>query len=205
MGAFIDLTDKIFGRLKVLNREGVDKDKRPMWNCICECGKNTIVKGNLLRRGETKSCGCLLLEKNRERANLRRRKVPDTLVEIYNNIKQRCYNPNNKMYYRYGGRGIIMCEEWLNSYEKFYNDVISNYNCNYQLDRRDNNGNYCPENCRWVSKEVNMQNSSATKLSEEQVLLIRNSTKKTKELQKEFDMSRSAIKDIRAKRSWINI
>lgn len=205
MSSFIDLTNQIFGRLTVLNREGSDKTNRPLWKCLCNCGNYSIVKGKLLRNGETKSCGCLLLEKNRERANLRRRKVPDTLVEIYNNIKQRCYNPNNKMYYRYGGRGIIMCEEWLNSYEKFYNDVISNYNCNYQLDRRDNNGNYCPENCRWVTKEVNMQNSSATKLSEEQVLLIRNSTKKTKELQKEFNMSRSAIKDIRAKRSWINI
>jgi hypothetical protein len=205
MGGFIDLTNQIFGRLTVLKRNGSDKDNRPLWECLCNCGNLAIIKGKLLRNGETKSCGCLLLEKNRERANSRKRKVSSILVTVYSNMKSRCYNPNNKMYYRYGGRGITICEEWLNSYENFYNDMINEYNCNYELDRIDNDGNYCKENCRWVSKEINIQNSSATKLSEKQVLEIRNSTKKTKELQKEFNMSKSTIKDIRAKRTWTNI
>lgn len=205
MGAFIDLTGKIFGRLTVLNREGSDKDNRPLWKCLCECGEITIKKGNLLRRGETKSCRCFLIEKNKERAISNKRKVPNTLLSVYTNMKRRCYNSKDISYPRYGGRGITVCERWLNSYENFYNDMINGYNCIYQIDRIDNNGNYCKENCRWVTQEQNIQNSTSAKVNENIVKAIRNSNKKTKELQKEFNLSRSAVKSIRYNRSWKNI
>ena len=79
-------------------------------------------------------------------------------------MKQRCYNPNRLKYSRYGGRGIKICDEWLNSFDSFYNWAINNgYSSELQIDRIDNDGDYCPENCRWVTLWENTLNRRQSK------------------------------------------
>lgn len=86
------------------------------------------------------------------------------LKSIYSTMKQRCYNPNRLKYPRYGGRGIKICDEWLNSFDSFYNWAINNgYSSELQIDRIDNDGDYCPENCRWVTLWENTLNRRQSK------------------------------------------
>lgn len=83
------------------------------------------------------------------------------LYKCYHAMKNRCSNPNNESYYRYGGRGISVCAEWLNGFDEFYSWALANgYSDNLTIDRIDNDGNYCPENCRWISIKQQMTNTS---------------------------------------------
>jgi len=159
----IDLTNRQFGKLTVINR-GEDyitpKGKKyPTWNCICEC-KNTInvLSSNLLNN-TTNSCGCIKEEGN----NTKHNKCYTKLYKIYKNIEQRCYNSNSKGFQYYGKRNIKMCEEWLNSFESFYNWAINNgYKQGLTIDRIEVNGNYEPSNCRWVTMKVQNYNRRTT-------------------------------------------
>ncbi len=94
-------------------------------------------------------------------------KIPE--YGIWSGMKTRCYNPNVKKFNRYGGRGIIICDRWLNSFPDFYEDMGKRPTPKHQIDRIDNNGNYEPLNCRWILPADNARNSSPTKLTKEQV------------------------------------
>lgn len=157
---FIDLTGQRFGRLTVLSREP-DSNNMTIWKCICDCGNETTVFGNNLRRGYTQSCGCLQQERiEAARENKRTHGCePKRLYNIWVGMKMRCFDPNVESYKHYGGRGITVCDEWVHNYEAFRDWALDNgYDSNLSIDRVDVDGNYCPENCRWSTAKEQASN-----------------------------------------------
>ncbi len=161
-----DLTGMKFGRLTVLEKSepfrGRDgKVQCAGWMCRCDCGKEVRIRANSLLMGHTKSCGCL----NREKpSNHITHHMSNTKIYmVWKGIKARCLNPDNERYKYYGGRGITVCKEWLEDFMNFYNWAMANgYSENLTIERKDVNGNYCPENCYWISFERQAFNKTNT-------------------------------------------
>jgi len=151
-----DLTGQRFGRLIALKDSGERCCRNIIWICKCSCGNVTKVKGTQLTVGKTKSCGCLLKEvaaiKGRKR--FKHGEGGDSrLYRIWATMKKRCYNSKFHAYHRYGGRGINVCIEWKNDFIKFRDwALINGYQNNLTIDRIDNDGNYEPNNCQWLTR-----------------------------------------------------
>ena len=151
-----DLTGMVYGRLTVLRRAEPTKDGRSRWLCRCECGTEKAIRTTKLTSGSTVSCGC-----HRQENKIKHGQHGTRLYSIWSNMKQRCGNPNNTAFARYGGRGIKVCQEWASDFKNFYDWAIANgYQENLQIDRIDNDGDYTPENCRWTTAAVNLNHTS---------------------------------------------
>lgn len=153
----IDLSGQHFGRLTVLHRDGFSYKNGAKWICECSCGKITSVYSVHLRKGMTKSCGCLGKE-NRIKNRTSHGMTNTRIFHIWQHIHAKCENPNNDKYHYYGNRGICVCSEWK-KFEPFYKWAIENgYNDSLTIDRINVNGNYEPNNCRWVDMIVQSNN-----------------------------------------------
>lgn len=156
-----NLTNKRFGRLTALKRTEKRKNGYIVWRCICACGKITTVTVGNLKSGNTKSCGCLrqdVIKKIKYKHGDCCGDLMTRLYKIWDSMKTRCYSPTNKDYKNYGARGIIVCPEWKNNYSAFkFWAILNGYLNNLTIDKIDNDGNYEPSNCQWLTRSENLK------------------------------------------------
>lgn len=165
-----DLTGKKFGRLTVLHFIPQDqrRSRQYCWWCRCDCGKEVPACANKLKSGTQKSCGCLKEEVKTTIGNLNKKYKYSNkrLYSVYKSMIQRCTDQHSKSYHNYGGRGIVVCEEWLakDGYDVFAEWALSNgYDINAEhgrctLERKDVNGMYSPDNCCWITNQEQQNN-----------------------------------------------
>lgn len=149
-----DLTGECFGRLVVIKQAG-KCSKENLWECFCSCGNTTYVTVGKLTSGKTRSCGCFRRDEMQKRS-VTHHLSKTRLYRIWGLIKTRTTNPKVPNYRFYGGKGIKVCAEWRDDFLAFYNWAIENgYKDNLTIDRIDSDGDYCPQNCRWITQSEN--------------------------------------------------
>lgn len=162
----VDITGQRFGRLTAIKRMESIKTKggkfRGRWLCKCDCGNKKIILLDDLRGGHTNSCGCLG-DENRRNVNRIHGMTGTRIYSEWLSMKARCYNKDLDCYGRYGGRGIKVCSEWKDNFQAFYDWAMENgYKDNLTIERKDVNGDYCPENCEWITMKEQAKNRRTT-------------------------------------------
>jgi hypothetical protein len=157
MSAYIDITGKVYNGIEVISAMS-----RTHYNCKCHCGNAFITKGANLKSGNTRSCGCgkaTACKQNFFKHGLSKH----PLRSIWSNMKARCHNNKNNCYNNYGGRGIHVCSDWLNNSKCFIEWALSNgWRFGLEIDRKNNNDGYSPDNCHFVSHIENSYNRRVT-------------------------------------------
>ena len=160
----IDMTGRVIGLLTVIEECGRDARGKVLWRCRCECGNEVTVRGDSLRSAHTTSCGCYRQESKVE-ANTTHGMSKTRLYRVWSSMLTRVgvyKGASEEVKHNYQGRGITVCDEWL-VFENFKDWALSHgYSDDLEIDRRDNDKGYCPENCQWVTPKENMNNRRNT-------------------------------------------
>lgn len=158
-----DLTkEPPFGRLTVIERGPNNKHGHVQWLCECICGTRKLIPANHLTSGNSQSCGCLQRELSIQRFTTHGRRHTAEYT-IWHHMKRRCLDPKNKAYARYGGRGITICERWL-EFAYFYEDMGPRPSAKHSIERRNNNLGYSPNNCYWATPTEQGRNKRNNRL-----------------------------------------
>lgn len=160
----LDLLGQKFGRLKVIEKMP-SKDSRSMWRCICDCGNEKVVSGRNLKKGLTRSCGCLQREIFAKNTNNppTHKSTGTRLHNEWRAMKARCYIKSCSNYEHYGANGIRVCSEWKNDFDAFKKWALANgYKDELTIDRIDVEKDYSPDNCRWITHQQNCWNRDLT-------------------------------------------
>ncbi|MCK5612299.1 hypothetical protein KAR91_61070 [Candidatus Pacearchaeota archaeon] len=152
-----DISGQRFGKLVAVSLSHMDNQGRAVWNAICDCGKEVQKKSWALVSGNTRSCGCLI-----RKGPITHGKSHSKAYRSWNTMRQRCSNKNNHKYGSYGGRGITVCERW-SKFENFLEDMGEKPD-GMSIDRRNNDGDYAPENCRWATPIEQARNKRNNRL-----------------------------------------
>ena len=163
MARLIDLTNKTFGRLKVLNRENNSISGQVIWKCKCICNKIINVQGGNLKSKQTTSCGCYRDEVTSKRSTSHGMTKSSEFIS-WSAMLSRCINQNDPAYNRYGGRGIVVCDRWKDSFENFYEDMGPKPSDKHSIDRISVDGNYEPNNCKWSNSKDQARNRRSNKI-----------------------------------------
>ena len=147
--SFIDLTGRRFGRLVVTHRCPERRGVAIVWACKCDCGSAVDVIGASLRNGNTRSCGCLLRDWCSESKSTHGLSQ-SAEYRIWGLMKDRCLNEKARQYADYGGRGITICDAWIDDFEAFMRDMGPRPSVRHSVERMNNDGGYGPDNCRWA-------------------------------------------------------
>jgi len=174
MSALIDLAGQRFTRLVVLDHAGIKQPRGrcAKWRCLCDCGKEKTVASDHLKKGLIRSCGCIKVElivSTFTKHGLAGSPEYSAWLSLIN----RCTNPNHKSFAGYGGRGISVCDSWMNSVEAFLKDMGRRPSPQHSIDRKNNDGNYEPGNCRWAIQSEQNRNKRCTRLNVDIVRKIR--------------------------------
>lgn len=164
MSKLVDMTGLRFGRLTVISRTENNRQGKAQWLCSCDCGKEIVrAAADLKKNGDRQSCGCMrgawIAEKQRTHGMSQH-----PAYSVWHSMKQRCTEPTHHAWKNYGCRGIKVCERWLNSFENFWADMGPSYARGLELDRKDNDQGYSPENCRWIPRKSNMRNRRSSRV-----------------------------------------
>ncbi len=159
-----DLMGKAFGKLVVVSKVKMP-DNKTRWLCKCECGKEKIIRTASLLMGDTKSCGCLRDYVTKHK-NLSHGLSGTKEYIIWGGIVARCYDEKNQAYPSYGGRGILMSDEWRNSFQAFFNDMGKRPSIKHSIERIENDKGYFNGNCKWATKKEQARNRRTSKIVE---------------------------------------
>lgn len=192
----LDLTGLVYGKLTVLYYSHSNKDGRTVWHCKCNCGNEKDVSSKDLKRGTIRSCGCLRIETSRKRMTTHG-STDTRLYNIWTSMKARCETSKEEKFIKnYQNKGIIICDEW-HDFSIFQKWALENgYADKLSIDRKDNNGNYCPENCRWVDQKTQQNNKSSNKR-----LTYNNKTQTIAQWAEEIGMKYNTL-DERLRKGW---
>ena len=158
----IDITNQTFGEITAIHLASNSKCNHREWHCVCSCGTQLTVLQSDLRRGHTTSCGCRRV-KTLKSINTKHGRCHTKIYYVWQGIKDRCNKSTHKSWKDYGGRGITICDRWVNSFENFILDMGERPFPSAEIDRINNSLGYSKENCRWATHAENMKNTRRNK------------------------------------------